>query len=84
MKIAVVGAGAMGSILGARFARGGHDTVLVDVVARQLGLTVQDARSRGACRHRDRGPCPQSGRCCAHPAFRVRDRFKARSSIMSS
>ena len=33
MKIAVVGAGAMGSILGARFARGGHDTVLVDVVA---------------------------------------------------
>ena len=33
MKIAVIGAGAMGSILGARFTRGGHDTVLVDVVA---------------------------------------------------
>ena len=33
MKIAVVGAGAMGSIFGARFARGGHDTVLVDVAA---------------------------------------------------
>ena len=32
MKIAVIGAGAMGSILGARFAQGGHDTVLVDVV----------------------------------------------------
>ena len=31
MKIAVVGAGAMGSILGARFAQGGHDPVLVDV-----------------------------------------------------
>jgi 2-dehydropantoate 2-reductase len=31
MKIAVVGAGAMGSIFGARFTQGGHDTVLVDV-----------------------------------------------------
>ena len=31
MKIAVVGAGAMGSIFGARFAHAGHDTVLVDV-----------------------------------------------------
>jgi 2-dehydropantoate 2-reductase len=31
MRIAVVGAGAMGSIFGARFVRGGHDTVLVDV-----------------------------------------------------
>jgi 2-dehydropantoate 2-reductase len=31
MKIAVVGAGAMGSIFGARFSQGGHDTVLVDV-----------------------------------------------------
>ncbi|MCY7303379.1 MAG: 2-dehydropantoate 2-reductase [Thermoleophilia bacterium] len=31
MRIAVVGAGAMGSIFGARFARAGHDTVLVDV-----------------------------------------------------
>jgi 2-dehydropantoate 2-reductase len=31
MKIAVVGAGAMGSIFGARLAQGGHDTVLVDV-----------------------------------------------------
>jgi 2-dehydropantoate 2-reductase len=31
MKVAVVGAGAMGSIFGARFAEGGHDTVLVDV-----------------------------------------------------
>ena len=33
MKIAVVGAGAMGSIFGARFAQAGHDTVLVDVAA---------------------------------------------------
>jgi 2-dehydropantoate 2-reductase len=32
MRIAVVGAGAMGSIFGARFAQGGHDAVLVDVV----------------------------------------------------
>jgi 2-dehydropantoate 2-reductase len=31
MKIAVVGAGAMGSIFGARFAQAGHETVLVDV-----------------------------------------------------
>lgn len=31
MKIAVVGAGAMGSIFGACFVRGGHETVLVDV-----------------------------------------------------
>ena len=31
MKIAIVGAGAMGSIFGARFAHAGHDTVLVDV-----------------------------------------------------
>jgi 2-dehydropantoate 2-reductase len=31
MKIAVVGAGAMGSIFGARFSQGGHDTVLIDV-----------------------------------------------------
>jgi 2-dehydropantoate 2-reductase len=33
MKIAVVGAGAMGSIFGARFSRAGHETVLVDVAA---------------------------------------------------
>lgn len=33
MKIAVVGAGAMGAIFGARFAQGGHDVVLVDVAA---------------------------------------------------
>ncbi len=32
MKIAVVGAGAMGSIFGARFHQAGHETVLVDVV----------------------------------------------------
>ena len=31
MRIAVVGAGAMGSIFGARFTQAGHDTVLVDV-----------------------------------------------------
>jgi 2-dehydropantoate 2-reductase len=31
MRIAVVGAGAMGSIFGAGFTEGGHDTVLVDV-----------------------------------------------------
>ena len=33
MRIAVVGAGAMGSIFGARFARAGHETTLVDVAA---------------------------------------------------
>jgi len=33
MKIAVVGAGAMGSIFGARFTQAGHETVLVDVAA---------------------------------------------------
>ncbi len=32
MRIAVVGAGAMGSIFGARFKEAGHDAVLVDVV----------------------------------------------------
>jgi 2-dehydropantoate 2-reductase len=32
MKIAVFGAGAMGSIFGARLAQAGHETVLVDVV----------------------------------------------------
>jgi 2-dehydropantoate 2-reductase len=31
MKIAVIGAGAMGAIFGARFAQAGHDTVLVEV-----------------------------------------------------
>jgi 2-dehydropantoate 2-reductase len=31
MRVAVVGAGAMGSIFGARFAGAGHDTVLIDV-----------------------------------------------------
>ena len=31
MRIAVIGAGAMGSIFGARFTQGGHETVLVDV-----------------------------------------------------
>ena len=31
MKVAIVGAGAMGSIFGAGFAEGGHETVLVDV-----------------------------------------------------
>jgi 2-dehydropantoate 2-reductase len=35
MKIAVVGAGAMGSIFGARFVQGGHEVILVDV-AEQL------------------------------------------------
>jgi 2-dehydropantoate 2-reductase len=46
MKIAVVGAGAMGSIFGARFVRGGHETTLVDVAAplvdriRQDGVTI--------------------------------------------
>jgi 2-dehydropantoate 2-reductase len=33
MKIAVIGAGAMGAIFGARFAQAGHDTVLVEVAA---------------------------------------------------
>ena len=33
MRIAVVGAGATGSIFGARFSQAEHDTVLVDVAA---------------------------------------------------
>lgn len=49
MKIAVVGAGAMGSILGARFAQGGHDTVLVDVV----GPLVETINDRGVTIVRD-------------------------------
>jgi 2-dehydropantoate 2-reductase len=46
MRIAVVGAGAMGSIFGARLAGGGHDVVLVDVVRpiveriNEAGVTV--------------------------------------------
>ena len=42
MRIAVVGAGAMGSIFGARFAGGGHDVVLVDV-ARPLVDRINEA-----------------------------------------
>ncbi len=48
MRIAVVGAGAMGSIVGAGFAEAGHDTVLVDVVQPLVdkinadGVTVRD------------------------------------------
>ena len=33
MRIAVIGAGAMGSIFGVRFSEGGHETILVDVAA---------------------------------------------------
>jgi 2-dehydropantoate 2-reductase len=46
MRIAVVGAGAMGSIFGARFAGGGHDVVLLDVARpvvdriNEAGVTV--------------------------------------------
>ena len=46
MRIAVVGAGAMGSIFGARFHQAGHETVLVDVVKplvdaiNETGVTV--------------------------------------------
>ncbi len=46
MKVAVVGAGAMGSIFGARFAQGGHETTLVDVAEplveriQQEGVTI--------------------------------------------
>jgi 2-dehydropantoate 2-reductase len=43
MKVAVVGAGAMGSIFGVRFQNGGADTVLVDV-AQPL---VEEINSRG-------------------------------------
>jgi 2-dehydropantoate 2-reductase len=42
MRIAVVGAGAMGSIFGSRFAGGGHDVVLVDV-ARPLVDTINES-----------------------------------------
>lgn len=53
MRIAVVGAGAMGSIFGARLTEAGHDTVLVDVARplveklRRDGVTlVQDGQER--------------------------------------
>jgi 2-dehydropantoate 2-reductase len=42
MRIAVVGAGAMGSIFGARFVQGGHEVVLVDVVAPLLEKIAAD------------------------------------------
>jgi len=42
MRIAVVGAGAMGSIFGARFAGAGHEVVLVDV-ARPLVDTINES-----------------------------------------
>jgi 2-dehydropantoate 2-reductase len=42
MRIAVVGAGAMGSIFGARLAGGGHEVVLVDV-ARSLVDRINEA-----------------------------------------
>jgi 2-dehydropantoate 2-reductase len=42
MRIAVVGAGAMGSIFGARLAGGGHDVVLVDV-ARPIVDRINEA-----------------------------------------
>jgi 2-dehydropantoate 2-reductase len=47
MRIAVIGAGAMGSIFGARLAGGGHDVVLVDVAQplvdriNEAGITVR-------------------------------------------
>ena len=41
MRIAVVGAGAMGSIFGARFKEAGHDAVLVDVAP---ALVAKDPR----------------------------------------
>lgn len=42
MKIAVVGAGAMGSIFGARFHQAGHETVLVDVAQRLVDTINAD------------------------------------------
>lgn len=42
MRIAVVGAGAMGSIFGARLAGGGHDVVLVDI-ARTIVDRINEA-----------------------------------------
>ncbi len=41
MRIAVIGAGAMGSIFGVRFTQAGHETVLVDVAA-PLVETIND------------------------------------------
>jgi 2-dehydropantoate 2-reductase len=42
MKIAVIGAGAMGSIFGAGFTEGGHDAVLVDVAQPLVDKLKQD------------------------------------------
>jgi 2-dehydropantoate 2-reductase len=42
MKVAVVGAGAMGAIFGARFAQGGHETVLVDVAKPLVDIYNRD------------------------------------------
>ena len=42
MRIAVVGAGAMGSIFGAGFTEGGHETVLIDVVEDVVERLIRD------------------------------------------
>ena len=48
MKTVILGAGAMGSVIGGSLARGGHEVVLVDVAKEiieaidQRGLTIED------------------------------------------
>lgn len=54
MKIAVVGAGAMGSLFGGLLAEQGHDVTLVDVNAAHL----QAIQSQGLRLHDDRGDRP--------------------------
>jgi 2-dehydropantoate 2-reductase len=49
MKIAIVGAGAMGGVFGAHLTRGGNDVTLVDVVAETV-----DALNRGGLRLQDK------------------------------
>ena len=92
MKIAVVGAGAMGSIFGARFARGGHDTVLVDVVAPLVdtinaeGVTVVRGEEETIPASLRR-PIPSSGRSTSSSSSRSattpppRPRLRGRSSV---
>lgn len=48
MKVAVIGAGAMGMLFGGRLARGGHDVMLIDVdAARVAAIKAHGVRENG-------------------------------------
>lgn len=63
MKIAVVGAGAMGSLFGGLLAEQGHDVTLVDVNAAHL----QAIQSQGLRLHDDRGDRHIHALCACRP-----------------